>query len=112
MPKNTYVIQDNDGHFYRSFCDSYLTTAHSQVLVMDTTDIERARRFRSLWWATHRAKFLSINASRYYYVYEVTDKETEQKLICRNEQVIERIRKNDSEIMEEIERIIAEWKIR
>lgn len=57
MPKKTYMIQDTHGHYYRSFCDGFFATVHSQVLVTDTTEIKEARKFRSLRWATHRAKF-------------------------------------------------------
>ena len=106
MPKKTYVIMDTDGRYYHSFCDAFLTTAYSRVLVLSTSDFEKARKFRSLRWATHRARFLSVKASDCYYVYEVT----EQGLIIRNEQVVERIRYNDFKVMEEVEIIIAEWK--
>ena len=107
MPRRTFVIINTDGRYYRSFCDSYFTTAHSQILVTDTTDFEKSRTFRSLMWATHRAKILSIKSNRYHYVYEVTG---ERKLIIRNEQVIEKIRKSDNDTMKEIERMIADWK--
>ena len=106
MKKKTYVIKDTDGHYYRSFCENYFTTAHSKVLVTLTKELNKARKFRSLRWATYRAKFLSIKASDYYDVYEIT----EQGLILRNEQVIEMIRKDDREMMEEVDSIIAEWK--
>lgn len=108
MKKKTYVIKDIDGHYYRSFCDNFFTTAPSDILVTHTDDFHKARKFHSLMWATHRAKFLSIKSFDYYYVYEAT----EQGLHLRNEQVIERIRKNDSAAIEEAKRIIAEWKAR
>lgn len=107
MPRRTFVIINTDGRYYRSFCDSYFTTSHSQILVTDTTDFEKARTFRSLMWATHRAKILSVKSNRYHYVYEVTG---ERKLNIRNEQVIEIIRKSDNDTMKEIERMIADWK--
>lgn len=109
MPKKTYVIQDNDGRYYRSFCDSYFTTAHSQVLVTDTAEIERARKFRSLCWAKHRAKFLSINAFSYYYVFEFIKIDTEPLLQIRNKEVIEKIKNSDDETMREVEEIITKW---
>ena len=110
MPKKTYVIRDSDGRYYRSFCDSSFTTAHSQVLVTDTTEIERARKFRSLWWATHRAKFLSLNAFSYYYVFEIVENDPEPLLQIRNKDVIEKIRNSDDETMSEVESIITKWK--
>lgn len=110
MPKKTYVIRDSDGHYYRSFCDSSFTTAYSQVLVTDTTDIERARKLRSLWWAKHRAKFLSINAFSYYYVFEFIKIDTEPLLQIRNKDVIDKIRKGDDDTMREVESIITKWK--
>ncbi len=110
MPKKTYVIRDSDGRYYRSFCDSSFTTAHSQVLVTDTTEIERARKFRSLWWATHRAKHLSHNAFSYYYVFEIIENDPEPLLKIRNKDVIEKIRNSDDETMSEVESIITKWK--
>ena len=110
MPKKTYVIRDSDGRYYRSFCDSSFTTAHSQVLVTDTTEIERARKFRSLWWAMHRAKFLSLNAFSYYYVFEIIEGGTEPLLQIRKKDVIDRIRNSDDETMREVESIITKWK--
>ena len=110
MPKKTYVIRDSDGRYYRSFCDSSFTTAHSQVLVTDTTEIEGARKFRSLWWATHRAKFLSINAFSYHYVFEIVENDPEPLLQIRNKDVIEKIRNSDDETMSEVESIITKWK--
>lgn len=110
MPKKTYVIRDSNGRYYRSFCDSSFTTAHSQVLVTDTTEIKEARKFRSLWWATHRAKFLSINAFSYYYVFEIIKKEPKPLLQIRNKEVIEKIRNSDGETMREVEEIITKWK--
>ena len=107
MPKKTYVIIDTDGRYYSSFCDAHLTTAHSRILVLGTSDFEEARKFPSLLWATYRARFLSIKAFGYYYVYEIT----EQGLIPKNKQVIERIRKKDIEDMKEAERIITQWKV-
>lgn len=112
MSRKTFVIMDTDGRYYRNFCDNFFTTAPSDILVTHTEDLLKARKFHSLMWATHRARFLSIKASRYYYVYEVTGEKAEQRLNIRNEQVIDIIRKNDFETMEEVERIIAEWKVR
>ena len=109
MSKKTFVIMDTDGRYYSSFCDAFLAIAHCRVLVFSTSDFAGARKFRSLRWATYRARFLSINAFGYYYVYEAAGKENEQKLILRNEEVIEKIRKKDSETMEAIHKMIAEW---
>ena len=110
MPKKTYVIRNSDGRYYRSFCNSYFTTAHSQVLVTDTTELERARKFRSLWWVTHRAKYLSINAFDYYYVFEIIESPSETLLQICNKDAIDKIRKRDDETMREIESIITKWK--
>ena len=111
MKIKTYVIRDIDGRCYRSFCNNFFTTALGDILVIHTDDFHKAKKFHSLMWASHRAKFLSIKSFGYYYVYETADKDADQKLILKNEQIIERIRKNDSEITEEIEKMIAERKI-
>lgn len=110
MPKKTYVIRDSEGHYYCSFCDSFFTTAHSQVLVTDTTKNESARKFRSLCWATHRAKHLSSRAFSYYYVFEIIKNAPAPLLQIRNKDVIDRIRNSDDETMREIESIITKWK--
>ena len=110
MSRKTYVIKDTDGRYYRSFCDNFFTTAPSDILVTHTDDFHKAKKFRSLMWATHRAKLLSNKDYDYYYVYEVTSKGSEQVYFIRNETVIDKIRVRDSETMKEIERIIAEWK--
>ena len=110
MPKKTYVIRNSDGRYYRSFCDSSFTTAHSQVLVTETTEIEEARKFRYLWWATHRAKYLSINAFGYYYVFEIIESPSETLLQIRSKDAIDKIRNRDDETMREIEGIITKWK--
>ncbi|MBR1533928.1 MAG: hypothetical protein IJ639_06165 [Ruminococcus sp.] len=112
MPKKTYVIRDTDGRYYRSFCDNFFTTAPCDILVTDTEDSLKARRFHSLIRATYRARSLSKKASNYYYVYEAIDKEVGQNLILRNKEVIERIRENDSETMIKVEKAIAEWKMK
>lgn len=110
MPKKTYVIQNNDGRYYSSFCDSSFTTAHSQVLVMNTTEIERAKKFRSLWWVTHRAKYLSLKAFSYYYIFEIIKNDPEPLLQIRNNDVIDKIRNSDDETMREVESIITKRK--
>jgi len=110
MPKKTYVIRDSNGRYYRSFCDSSFTTAHNQVLVTDTIEIDKARKFRSLWWATHRAKFLSINAFSYHYVFEIIENEPAPLLQIRNKEVIEKIRNSDDDTMREVESIIKKWR--
>ena len=110
MPKKTYMIQDTHGHYYRSFCDGFFATVHSQVLVTDITEIKEARKFRSLRWATHRANFLSLNAFSYYYVFEIIENGSEPLLQIRNKDVIDRIRNSDDETMREIESIITKWK--
>ena len=110
MPKKTYVIRDDDGRYYQTFCDSSFTTAHSQVLVTDTTEIERGRKFRSLRLATHRAKYLSSRAFSYYYVFEIIKNAPAPLLQIRNKDVIDRIRNSDDETTREIERIITKWK--
>lgn len=112
MPRRTFIIINIDGRYYRSFCDSYFTTANSQIFVTDTADFEKARTFRSLRWATHRAKFLSVKSNRYHYVYEAVGNEGERKLIIRNEQIIKRIRKTDTDTINEIENMIANWKMK
>ena len=110
MPKKTYVIRDNNGRYYCCYCDSSFTTAHSQVLVTDTTEIERARKFRSLWWATHRAKYLSNKDFSYYYVFEIIENDMVPLLQIRNKDAINKIRKSDDKTMREIESIITKWK--
>ena len=79
-------------------------------MVTDTTEIKEARKFRSLRWATHRAKFLSINAFGYYYIFEIIENGSEPLLQIRNKDVIDRIRNSDDETTREIERIITKWK--
>lgn len=110
MPKKSYVIRDRHGRYYRSFCDSFFTTAHSKILVTVVDDFSKARRFHSLLWATHRAKYLSINAFSYYYVFEIFENKTEPLLQIRNKQVIDKIRNSDEDTMKEVESIIAKWK--
>lgn len=110
MTKKTYVIRDCDGRYYRFLCDSSFTTAHSHVLVTDTTELKWARKFRSLWWATHRAKYLSINAFDYYYVFEIIENDPVPLLQIRSKDVIDRIRNSDDETAREIESIITKWK--
>lgn len=110
MPKKTYMIQDTHGHYYRSFCDGFFATVHSQVLVTDITEIKEARKFRSLRWATHRAKFLSLNAFGYYYVFEIIGESERLQLQIRNKEVIDRIRNSNYETMREIKSIITKWK--
>ena len=112
MPKKTYVIIDTEGHFYRSHCAAFFATSPYPLLVTHTADLGNARRFRSLRWATHRAKVLSTNTNRYYYVHEVIGEGAERKMPIRNEQAVEMIRKNDSATMEEVERIIDRWKMK
>ena len=95
MPRKTYVIRETSGRYYRSFFDSYLTTAHCKVLVAETDDITKARKFHFLWWATGRVKYLSEKSYGYYYVFEVIGRTPEQKLLIKNESVIKKIREND-----------------
>ena len=110
MPKKTYVIRDADGRYYRSYGENFFTTAYSKILVIETYDLSLARKFRSLFWATHRAKFLSLNGDNYYYVYEVIIGEPEPLLQIRNKDAIDKIRKTDLETIAEIKRIVEERK--
>ena len=61
-------------------------------------------------WATLRAKYLSINAFGYYYVFEIIKNDPVPLLQIRNKDVIDRIRNSDDETTREIERIITKWK--
>ena len=73
MARRIYVIKDSRDHYYRSCCDNFFTTAHSKVLVIDTESITQARKFHFLFWAKHRAGYLSRNTSRLYRVLEIPE---------------------------------------
>ena len=110
MSRRTFVIRDTDGRYYRSFCSNFFTTAHSDILVTDSRDISRARRFRFLWTATRRAKRLSVKSNGYYYVFEIVTDGGRPQLVVRNAKVIDKIRERDDDAMKEIRRIIEDWR--
>ena len=114
MLKRTFVIIDTDGRYYRSFFEPFFAITHSRVLVNDTKELEKARKFRTLWWATYRAKYLSKNASPgYYYVYEwIKNTDGKSMMIMRNEQVIDKIKQKDADTLEKIQQIIDDWRKR
>lgn len=110
MFRKTFIIKDSNNRYYSSCFKSYLTTSHSGVLIKTMNDISQARLFHFLWWATARAKYLSINSSNYFYVFEVTIEDSILSLKIRNSKAIDIIKTNDIETMKKIEKTIDKWK--
>ncbi len=111
MAKKTYVLRATNGRYYQAFYRPVLAMTDDQTFVVSSPDVEKAKRFRTLCMATHRAKALSSKGICYYYVYEEVDESAGKMLVIRNEQAIEKIRRSELEATEKIERLIAEWKI-
>ena len=109
-----YIVSTEDGERYRFYLripmplycfDDSDISIHSAVRYSD------ARKFRSLRWATHRARFLSKHSDSLYYVFTV-----EQKVdgICLlkmvDDTINDKLIEKQKRYSDKIEKIINNWK--
>lgn len=67
-----YVVSTKSGQMYRSYFKiplPFYCFDNSDITVTSAMKYSDARKFRSLRWATHRAKYLSKHSGEYYYVF-------------------------------------------
>lgn len=111
-----YVVATADGAMYRSFSrmpiPSYCFST-SDVDVYATRRYNGARKFRSLHWATHRARFLSNHTDQYYYVF-TSVKEIKGNHIMQviDPTINDKLKESERKTYEELEQIIEDWRIR
>ena len=114
--RKKYVICPKTREYYRSFSRipiSFYCFSSSDITVYSTKFYKDARRFRFLFWATHRARFLSRHSEELYYVYEVIDQVNGIDILCITDNTInDRLIKAEQKAQEKIDQIIEEWKKR
>lgn len=102
-----YVLKDESGRMY----EFHYPRSCMQTVVISTDNFKKARKFRWLWRAKRRARYLSDDSPCYYYVYRTIFREDggmdfENVDPSLNDDIIESHR----QLWEEIEKIIEDWK--
>lgn len=81
-------------------------------VVEGTEDYDSARIFHSLRWATHRARQLTRKSKCAYYVYLQITVDGKKYYHLVDEHINDDIFEEEDKLQEEIDKIIADWKVR
>ena len=112
--KKEYIVATKAGEMYLSFYRiplPFYCFGRSNISVRSAVKYSNARKFRSLYWATYRARFLSNHSRDYYYVFTATAHKNRQNLLkivdeTINDKLIESRRQCDIQI----KKLIDDWK--
>lgn len=109
-----YIISTGKGKMYRSFFRipiPFYCFGTSDISVQSAVKYSDARKFHTLWWATHRARYLSKHSGSYYYVYTIERRIDDVYLMrvvddtIHNKQI-----ENEERCSREIDTIINNWR--
>ena len=111
--RQEYIVSTKNGEMYRSFLRIPLPLycfGNSDISVNSAVRYRDARKFRSLWWATHRAKFLSNHTNSYYYVFIGEHIGSFYKMNIVDETINDKLKKGRKETFDKIDKMIDDWK--
>ncbi|MBQ3265456.1 MAG: hypothetical protein IJH07_06735 [Ruminococcus sp.] len=112
--RQEYIVSTKDGEMYRSFLSiplPFYCSGNSDISVNSAVRYRDARKFRSLWWATHRARFLSNHTYSYYYVFTGERIGSFYKMNIVNDTINDKLKKGRKETQDKIEKMISDWKV-
>lgn len=113
--RKEYIIASEDGKLYRSFSRipiPFYCFSTADIDVYSSETYRAARKFRSLRWATHRARFLSSHSDTYYYVCTAERVGSLYRISIVDDTINDKLKRIRKETEEEIEQIIANWRVR
>ena len=109
-----YVVSTKAGQMYRSYFKiplPFYCFGNSDIIVTYAIKYSEARKFRSLRWATHRARYLSKHTRDYYYVFTSVEQKNGLHLMKTVDDTLnDRLIENNRNTYKESEKMIEEWK--
>lgn len=111
--RQEYIVSTENGEMYRSFISiplPFYCFGNSDICVNSTIKYSEARKFRFLWWATHRARFLSNHTDSYYYVFTGERIGSFYKMSIVDETINDKLKKGRAKTQEKIDKMINDWK--
>lgn len=109
--KPVYVLADKKQRLVQSVYNGIFSPdGHTAVITSDK--YKDAKKFRSLFWAIHRAKFLSSHSNTYYYVYQAAPNGNQYLLSLVDGSINDKLIQQDEKAQKEIDDIIADWRYR
>lgn len=113
--RKEYIIASEDGKLYRSFSRDimpFYCFSSSDIHVYSAVTYSGVRKFRSLHWATHRARFLSKHSDTYYYVCTAERVGSLYKINIVDDTINDKLKESRKETYDIIEQMIADWRVR
>ena len=111
--RQEYIVSTKAGEMYRSFFRiplPFFCFGNSDISVNSAVRYRDAKKFCSLRWATHRARFLSKHTDSYYYVFTGKRTGSIYKMNIVDESINDKLKKGRKETQEKIDKIISDWK--
>ena len=106
-----YIIVGKDKEAYiRSY--TYELSIPSHFVVEGTKHFDSARMFRSLRWATHKARRLTVKSGSEYYVYLQVKVDGKNYYHIVDDHINDDILEAREKTQGEIDKIINDWKIK
>ena len=110
-----YIIASEDGMLYRSFSRipiPFYCFGTADIDVYSTVRYSDARKFRSLRWASHCARFLSSQSNSYYCVCTAERIGSLYKQSVVDNTINDKLKRIEKETDDKIEKIITDWRKR
>lgn len=108
MSDRYIIIGKNKEAYKHSY--TYDLSVPSHFVVEGTMDYDSARMFRSLRWATHRARQLTRKSGSAYYVYLQITVDDKNYYHIVDEHINDDIFEERQKLNDEINQIISDWK--
>ena len=109
-----YIVSTESGKLYRFFLRiplPFYCLGNSDISVHSAVKYSDARKFRSLLWATHRAKYLSKHSGSLYYVYTIVNKVDGTCLMKKvDDSINDKLIKRRKQFEDDIDAVINNWK--
>ena len=113
--RQEYIVSTEAGEMYRSFIKiplPFYCFGNSDISVKLAVRYRDARKFHSLRWATHRAKFLSNHTDSYYYVFTGERIGHFYKMNIVDESINDNLKRSRKETQDKIDKMINDWKVK
>ena len=106
-----YVVSTKQGAMYRSHIRIPLQCNMPDIAIYSAVKYSDAKKFYSLRWATHIAKYLSKHSHSLYYVYTL-DYKSNGKCLMKivDDTINDKLIESNRQLMKEIDSIIGDWK--
>ena len=108
--RKEYVVSTDSGEMYRSFSRIPLIISDHDISIRSAVRYSDARKFRSLRWATHRARYLSKSSPDLYYVYTAKCRNGICLMSLVDDTINDKLIEKNEEFEKEVNEIIESWK--